>query len=89
MTAWVANAMTLRCEPWNKGRLIDQIIYLPIIEFVPPALMAALRHRNVPSDVWSGDRASLGHRDWPVHPLSANRMRFLNQQRKVAPVLLA
>jgi hypothetical protein len=25
MTAWVAAAMTLRCEPWNKGRLIDQL----------------------------------------------------------------
>jgi Domain of unknown function (DUF6647) len=32
----------------------------PIIEFVPPTMMAALRHRDVLSDLWSGRQASVG-----------------------------
>jgi hypothetical protein len=32
----------------------------PVIEFVPPTMMATLRHRDVASDIWSGAQASFG-----------------------------
>jgi hypothetical protein len=32
----------------------------PVIEFVPPTMMAALRHRDLPSDIWSGGQAYPG-----------------------------